>query len=273
MPESFSPVNRCIYCGTTDGPLSREHIVPLALNGDLILPKASCEECARKTSADELTVLRKSMREARAVLGYRSRKPREAPVDIEMEFIKGGKREVRRVPLTNAISPVPMPILELPGCLRSEDHDGRPSSSSVQVIAVGKDPQNVLLDNAADNIAMMAFVDIGAFSRMLGKIAYSYAVAKLGHERVRDSLLIPSLLHEKDEIGLWVGGTQQLVGKPDPVAYQIGFRVYNAPAKEGSVEVVLVLLRLFAHLGTPGYMVVLSRGRPLPIPDLKFDLE
>lgn len=272
MPETFSPVNRCIYCGATDKALSKEHIVPRGLNGDLILPKASCHDCAKKTSADERSVLRKSVREARAVLGYSSRRPHEVPIDIDIEFTKGGKREIRRVPLTKAVAPLPMPILELPGCLRSADHDGTPSSKSVQLISVGQDPARVLAENQADNIAVMAFVDVRAFSRMIGKIAYSYAAAKLGYERVKDALLMSSLLHEKDEIGLWVGGTNALVGKPDASGYQVGFKIYNAPTKEGQTEVVLVLLRLFANLGTPAYIVVLSPGRPLPIPDLKLDV-
>ncbi len=35
----FSPVDECIYCGSHDE-LTDEHIGPLALNGNMILPKS-----------------------------------------------------------------------------------------------------------------------------------------------------------------------------------------------------------------------------------------
>ncbi len=47
----FDPVGRCIYCGRgPDAKLTKEHIIPYGLNGHLILPAASCEICAAKTS-------------------------------------------------------------------------------------------------------------------------------------------------------------------------------------------------------------------------------
>jgi HNH endonuclease len=52
-PYVYPPVGRCIYCGKTDGKLSREHIVPYSLNGNLVLPEASCERCAKKTQKIE----------------------------------------------------------------------------------------------------------------------------------------------------------------------------------------------------------------------------
>jgi hypothetical protein len=48
----------CIYCGTqadqTEAKeLSDEHIIPYALGGNLVLPKASCDRCAKETHAFE----------------------------------------------------------------------------------------------------------------------------------------------------------------------------------------------------------------------------
>jgi 5-methylcytosine-specific restriction endonuclease McrA len=37
----YAPKNSCIYCGVSDGKLSDEHIIPLSLGGNMILPKAS----------------------------------------------------------------------------------------------------------------------------------------------------------------------------------------------------------------------------------------
>src|SRR4051794_2543668 len=51
MP-TYPPVGRCIYCGETKLPrgvlrFGNEHIIPLALGGNLVLPEASCRECEK----------------------------------------------------------------------------------------------------------------------------------------------------------------------------------------------------------------------------------
>jgi uncharacterized Fe-S cluster-containing radical SAM superfamily enzyme len=53
MAVRFDPIGECIYCGTKEGPLSREHIIPFALNGDRILPEASCTACGKITGKIE----------------------------------------------------------------------------------------------------------------------------------------------------------------------------------------------------------------------------
>ena len=54
-PASFDPPGRCIYCTAdgTPGGLHDEHIIPLALGGRTILPKASCQKCEGITHAFE----------------------------------------------------------------------------------------------------------------------------------------------------------------------------------------------------------------------------
>lgn len=47
MPPPYDPVHKCIYCGAISyrpegGKLSDEHIIPAAMNDDLVLPQASC---------------------------------------------------------------------------------------------------------------------------------------------------------------------------------------------------------------------------------------
>src|SRR5712672_2024078 len=55
---TFDPVGRCIYCGATGVDLRDEHIVPLSLNGTMILPRASCRECEKITTRFERSVAR-----------------------------------------------------------------------------------------------------------------------------------------------------------------------------------------------------------------------
>ena len=45
-PEiKYEPIGRCIYCGKENVPLTDEHIIPLALHGEHLLPKATCIAC------------------------------------------------------------------------------------------------------------------------------------------------------------------------------------------------------------------------------------
>jgi hypothetical protein len=55
LPKSytFPSIGRCIYCGTTEGKLTTEHIIPESLSGNLTLPQASCLACADKTKRIE----------------------------------------------------------------------------------------------------------------------------------------------------------------------------------------------------------------------------
>src|ERR1700681_3245115 len=73
-------VGVCIYCGDTTPPLTREHILPRGLGGNvaphgqtqaLVLQKATCEQCRLITSRLEEECLRPMMNYARARLGLK----------------------------------------------------------------------------------------------------------------------------------------------------------------------------------------------------------
>ena len=50
--HAYPPAGRCIYCGTSHPPLTREHIIPFSFGGNLIFPEASCKPCARIINRD-----------------------------------------------------------------------------------------------------------------------------------------------------------------------------------------------------------------------------
>jgi hypothetical protein len=95
----YPPVGYCIYCGGTDD-LRREHIVPFGLDGTAVLPKASCERCARITGAFERQVLRGPMRAVRVLRKLRSRsKHAGVPGTQHLKIDRGGVVEPVEVPL------------------------------------------------------------------------------------------------------------------------------------------------------------------------------
>lgn len=84
--KADSAANYCIYCGSSAGKLSSEHVFPYALGGELVIPKSSCAECAKKTSQTELFVLRRMFGTARSKLKMRSRKPHNRPEKYPVTF-------------------------------------------------------------------------------------------------------------------------------------------------------------------------------------------
>src|SRR3712207_8495388 len=60
----YPPVGRCIYCDAeryapdSARGLAEEHIIPYGLNGDLVLPEASCRRCERITGRNDSLMLK-----------------------------------------------------------------------------------------------------------------------------------------------------------------------------------------------------------------------
>lgn len=97
----FGALGQCIYCGKTEQEtaLTDEHIVPLSLGGTSILPKASCEDCARTTSWLELHLARTIFGHYRIHARVATRRPNKRPTVL---------------PATIKIGDAPPQELELP---------------------------------------------------------------------------------------------------------------------------------------------------------------
>ncbi len=97
MPNHYySPIRECIYCGVTKLPagVSRftdEHVIPLALGGNLVLREASCTACARIINKQiETPVLFKEWGYLRIKRGFPSRN-------------KNNKREARKTGVASVL--------------------------------------------------------------------------------------------------------------------------------------------------------------------------
>ena len=88
MAIRYAPVNRCIYCGTIEGPLSEEHIVPFALGGEHILQAASCRACAKITAALEQSICRAMLGNFRVRMRLPTRRKKERPTTLPVMNIQ-----------------------------------------------------------------------------------------------------------------------------------------------------------------------------------------
>src|ERR1039458_6193088 len=83
LPAPYKPVGKCIYCSAeryrpgSHASLSDEHIIPLSIGGQIVLPKASCAKCENITTTFE-DKCAKGFFHARSHLGIRGRKSKKA---------------------------------------------------------------------------------------------------------------------------------------------------------------------------------------------------
>ncbi len=112
-------IGRCIYCGSKDEPLSREHIVPEGLNGEWTLGKASCGLCRDITSRFEVDLLRRALLPGRTALRMRTKRPRERPTHLPIRVRDAGIEVRVDVPVEDYPAAIAFPVFAPPGYVRA----------------------------------------------------------------------------------------------------------------------------------------------------------
>lgn len=249
-------VGRCIYCRSSEGPLSREHVIPYGLNGDLVLQAASCAACASITSRFEQGVLRRMLGTVRPALGFRSR--RKPPAVLPVQIDRGWGFKTEHVEASNFPAIIMLPVLKPPAYLTGE------------VLEPGVEMQIAGIDWAVfrDRLPMShplnptGVVGIRAslqfdpldFARLLAKIGYGAAVAQVGLDAFEEVYVLPLILGAAKDAGTWVGSSK------DIPKIRVPFLHYVTMRRSGSnVREIHAYIRLFAAQGAPEYIVVLGR--------------
>lgn len=115
IPSNARDVGECIYCGTHDEPLRKEHAVPYGLNGPWTLLRASCDACALITQRFERDTLRSLWPSVRNVLAMQTRRPREREKTLPLVIERAGAQEVVQVPRAEFPLYLPTPVFPAPG--------------------------------------------------------------------------------------------------------------------------------------------------------------
>src|SRR4051794_6006927 len=125
MPMFNLNIGECIYCGTTDPPLTREHVMPRGLGGNwspsgytdaLVLQNASCVRCQRITQRIEHDCLRSMLDSARARLGLK-RNDRATGLTESIFDLADGTKELRQVSNDEVLGTVCIPSFYQAGAL------------------------------------------------------------------------------------------------------------------------------------------------------------
>ncbi len=247
-------VGCCIYCGTTQGKLTEEHVSPYGLNGLITLLDASCGDCARITSQIEFHVLRDMWGAARTEMGYRTRNKKGAEELYPLTIICDGVRSVREVPLKDALKIIELPIFRAPATL-----DGRTAPHKIE--CVSKD--QIVLDEQREDLARRVGADEvcppdfdpDKFARFVAKCSYGYAVERYGMEAFESIYVRSAILGTTKDIGRWVGSpdTRELPVRKTPMSG--GFKIL--PDND-----VLVRIKLFPRFDGAEYVTVIGKMKP-----------
>jgi len=256
----YSPVRKCIYCrATTYSPqrdkLGKEHVIPLALDGQIILREASCQACEKVINEFEGPLLRSTFRPLRFLLKLPTRgknasrpvKPVFVPDENGDIVLPSGQRgRLIDIPLMDYPFSVELPVL--PPCFMLSEPQGE-KQVKWQTLSI---PSNVELMKTKYNFRTVVIegMDNTHFIRLLAKIAHAYAVAIVGLEN-----LFPYLI---DIIRGDLRRTSWFIGGPDYDTRQANALWAMRPtciAFEGKLHLV-VRIELFASFKAPVYHVV-----------------
>ena len=209
MPRLYTDIGECIYCGETESPLTREHVLPRGLGGSiaphghheaLVLQRASCESCRQITEQIEDECLRSRFWpiRSRLKLNRKDRRPSHVPIHLELA---DGTTEVRNVEPETAHAAILMTHFD-----KAEVLDLRQRSQMPRIKAIFPPEFGVpASQHGAVKVGIKGRANNPRFAQMLAKIGLGVVVAESGadgfHPLVRDFIrFLPN------DYRHWVGG-------------------------------------------------------------------
>lgn len=253
--KSYPPVRRCIYCGQTEGKLSREHIIPFSLGGNLVLPYASCATCADKTKRFEQIVARSIYGSLRLRGQFPTRNPSERPTHLSTIVMRpDGSSESVQVPAAEVPRAFAGLLLPVAGILSKRPPTNKFDGLRIVTKLVEEDLRQ-FLSKPGDYRIQGPRIDVVALSQLLCKIAHSFAVAELGFNTFKHFL--PSMILETGPAHFphYVGAAMR------PLPKQGDLELHQLQIRRVEVDgtfLVTVVIRLFSFLDIPEYEVVVG---------------
>ena len=262
-PTYHGPIGKCIYCGSEGsiGGLSKEHAVPLALDGSHVILRASCETCreiTRKIEEINLKGITSNFGVFRVHDNYRTSHPRERPTTAPINVSKRTGLEKVIVPIKDRPPMLVLPEFKEPGILAN-----RPVgiSTFIRMKIMSGDGTAAQIKYGGPISADYHF-KLDAFIRMLAKIVHSMAIATYGIDGF-DPFLPDLILGKRPELaGYLVGQSPQF-----PPQHAHGFisrqrrRHEILFRRDPTLNLIAAGIQLFSAYPTPTYCVVV--GTPM----------
>jgi hypothetical protein len=252
-PVRYPPVGMCIYCGATRyddqvEALSDEHILPLGLAGEDVLPAASCRKCQTITGRWEQRW--GNIDPVRQLYGLQNRRrqrrrEREGRTTIDVFVPPHGKR--RPIPWQDYPATPILPFWGAPRLFNPAPPFEKPNLWWR------------MLERQTPNMAWKYNIwqfntvplDIWALMRVLAKIAHAYTAAAFGIDGFV-AILPNYIIGDNDGARHFYVGSELNLEPESELLHRYEFE----PPTVEQWEFIVVRLRLFANLGAPTFRVV-----------------
>jgi hypothetical protein len=282
--QTFLPVDKCIYCGETKN-LSDEHIVPLSLNGKWILPKASCLNCAKITSAFEGRVA-KMLASFRQSANLKTRRPNKRRQTVSLRDDTGN---IIEMPNTGMWDTLPTFQFPLPGIYRKKWTASK-GWAGVKLGIKSNQPTIAKLAhwnkfNTKTFEYETPMFDIDSYALMLAKIGHCIAVGHYGIDNFdhflppfilgNESFVPPQPLNSQESetdlntskmvqensfqinLSYFVGSFDEIL-PPSLLEHEYGFEIQETNIAEDQ-HLIYTRIRLFPFSGGPTACVVVGQ--------------
>jgi hypothetical protein len=206
-------IGRCIYCGSTHG-LTREHVLPYGLGGDLVLKAASCASCAAETSKLELRLLRGHWWPHRQFLGLPSRRSNEQIPDLVVTIVRPDGSELQAL-LPMAQQSVALVFdFDPPSILNGVLRDDEPSAPRLARKNLAPFPSVVKIAGvdyklkSDEKLNIPVAFHAADLCRFLAKVAHGYLISRRGIDSCSEFFLPPLVLGQTAGALSYVGGSR-----------------------------------------------------------------
>src|SRR5262249_20587746 len=249
-------VGVCIYCGATQGKLTDEHISSHALNGRLVLLAASCERCAKVTSALERVVLRNMFFAARAALGMKTRRPKERLKPQPMLVRKNGIIQTIMAPLEDHWKVIRLPIFPVPAWVDGRQYDHGIEQISMDQFELSERGEDIAKKHGVEEVVHPQY-EPEDFARWIAKMALGYAIERYGLNAFDEIYIRSAILGMTNDIGQWVGCSNKRelpVRKESTIS--VAFRIMPG-------DISFVKIKMFAQFDGAEYVVIVGKVKAL----------
>jgi hypothetical protein len=254
----YPSLKKCIYCGTTTPPpgthrFGDEHVIPLALGGNLIIKEASCRNCEKIINEEiESPVLPKEWIYLRIKNNFPTRKKsKNRPTHVTLQCHDGSSIQI---PISDYSAPVPLYKFTEPRILTraSRINDNMHWTMSILSSHEAKTGmrQKYPLWNGIHSIIPQPF----KFARLIAKIAYCRAVSEYGLEGFTP-LVLPIILGHSDDYFYTVGGSLEISPAIPGGDHVLNLAILFRPQ---TIAILIIEVRLFSQIDTPTYKVVVG---------------
>ncbi|RWA60684.1 MAG: hypothetical protein E5X49_32920 [Mesorhizobium sp.] len=261
---------KCIYCGSNQGKLRDEHVIPYALAANtIILEKSCCETCQNIVQRYEQEVLKKQLGVFRAQVDAPTRRPKDRPTHVDLHFVEVNAdgqliRDLgfRSIPINEA--PIAFHLWASPMPRRLRDPADPAVDSGCPWSFLDKEAAYILCRKVAkDTGANHVAVNTGQVSRLhylrsLAKTAHAFAAAKFGVDAF-EPFLTDLILNRSHDVAEYVGDDPFTAPTEDIDGHTL--QIFLGEAIGGPERRLLVArFQLYPFLNSPAHLVVVGKA-------------